>query len=130
MLQVQMKHPVLNDTGNKTAKTRYLILNIFDLLHDRHGCGRTACSLLTMLIAATLSKLSLRRLGGDNTHVTLDGNDVVVALTKFDESALIAARAFNRPAAKPTQYRVASMAQLPSRPEKRAPSATEEVDYA
>ena len=99
MLQVHMKHPVLNDTGNKTAKTRYLILNIFDLLHDRHGCGRTACSLLTMLIAATLSKLSLRRLGGDNALVTMDGNDVVVALTKVDESALIAARAFNRPAA-------------------------------
>lgn len=82
MLQVHTEHIVLNAIGNMTAKTRYLILNIFDLLHDRHGCEGTACGLLTMLVAATLSKLSLSRLGSDNTHVTLDGNNVVVALTK------------------------------------------------
>ena len=83
------------NTGSMTGKTQYLVLNIFDLLHDRHGCECTVCGLLTMLTTRTRSTLSWSRQGSDSLCATLDGNDVVVASTNFDESALIAARAVN-----------------------------------
>ena len=83
------------NTVSMTAKTLYLVLNIFDLLHDRHGCECTVCGLLTVLTARTRSTLSWSRQGTDGLCATLDGNDVVVALTNFDENALIAARAVN-----------------------------------
>ncbi len=44
-----------------------------------------------MLMEATASMLSSIRQGSDSLCATLDGKDDVVALTNFDESALIAA---------------------------------------